>query len=1231
MEIESGMNWSDWPLPDQLSFAVTSSLLRIASSASQHRVRCIEGILNFAETLSHSIDAKSADAHVLATRLLPLFHGLYRAVASVVFAWNMSEFSRLAVAIVPLAGPAQTTRRLNDVLLVLPEQTSARAQGSRATRRKPKKATIRPAEEDDRSDGSVDTFFSGDEADEDDDEEGIQNPILYANGTDEPGNEYYEFRMSLLSHYRKVGRPLSGHFVLCAAVEILSSVLAQALAVDAKPPIKDFGDYQKAGLDQSKLDPSKQSQAELFDSTDSKKEASFKDPSDSTRATKKAWAALLRYSVNSFDGNLSASSPSAAPARTGSRFLPSVLGGGNSSAAFGDDSGAGDGESIASALRAASRAYHDLQRFIENEGNKRGELFVDLYALEILSEALKLGSLCSVAQARISGGSVDSHVMVRIRSLLSDQAIVHEPVVQGSALQCVGVLVQNFPAVALPMTTQLRRFVTSPLPMFEVAAPTDSKFPTVSPILASAAKCLATCVTIAPGDDLLVSTMYTLLNYLGKDASTGGFAAGGAAGGAMSVRSGAGGTTKGGVMGRDYLGVGHSATQGSFASRNDEQKRLINMSTIGMVSRLALEVGKPEVTALTISMLLQRLRTSDAAAERAILNNLVPLALTAPKSAYIDVIRAFTNLSRTSIADSADRKNGEVSSVQAVQLRLAKGLGRLDEKEDRDEGVTNANSNDANRESEDAAHTGGRKELFLVELLQLFAEKGIQLQTTTAAARSKEELSELTSDLADLLPVIASLLSHDDINPQLSPTLEMVSLFRNMWFLSVLFGFATPQNVTRGQQSNSSLPSNRAEAQAIVAAKALSRISLKTPTLVPESAHNYLESDLEYNSVLKREFSQATLDQQRKTLAAVIPSHASEVRSFSFAQVTFLTTIYDLECARSSMGRPSMTLWYFVNEGLNNSALVGAMEAIADKVLASFVQDISTQVNDHSLDPRVSAEVKNLLLGSCHRVEKVRQVSRTFLDKLIGSYPSLLCDPDLVVTMLEMLTLLRQACDGEFKDEYSPVYHFHSERANVAFDLSDSYVQRGEILSQFLARARSYLTLLLSRAPVELQGVLQRYLGSFDDGHLPRATELGKSVAVDFARTLPPSVRTDGFLPNLGGWKADTSSSFVGELSAKSTYLGEMTGIHLALDNDLVELQKDPSKSFGEENVKKYKKQLANISKSLKDPNNHANLPFSELRRLLYRAAALAVALKKVSSGSSLSRIESVLVSFADL
>ncbi|KAE8218454.1 hypothetical protein CF326_g9162 [Tilletia indica] len=92
-----------------------------------------------------------------------------------------------------------------------------------------------------------------------------------------------------------------------------------------------------------------------------------------------------------------------------------------------------------------------------------------------------------------------------------------------------------------------------------------------------------------------------------------------------------------------------------------------------------------------------------------------------------------------------------------------------------------------------------------------------------------------------------------------------------------------------------------------------------------------------------------------------------------------------------------------VNDGLNSSVLVGSLEDIADKVMVNFIQHLSAQIHDHALDPRVSFEVKKLLLGSCHRVAKVRQVSRSFLDKLVGALPSLLCNPDIVTTMLEML------------------------------------------------------------------------------------------------------------------------------------------------------------------------------------------------------------------------------------
>jgi phosphatidylinositol 4-kinase len=307
---------------------------------------------------------------------------------------------------------------------------------------------------------------------------------------------------------------------------------------------------------------------------------------------------------------------------------------------------------------------------------------------------------------------------------------------------------------------------------------------------------------------------------------------------------------------------------------------------------------------------------------------------------------------------------------------------------------------------------------------------------------------------------------------------------------------------------------------------------------------------------------------------------------------------------------PSMILWYFVNEGLNNSGMVASMQTIADKVIDSYINDISYQVQEHSLDPRVTAEVKNMLLGSCHRVEKVRVVSQRALDRLISAFPSLLCDEEVVVTILEILTLLRQGCEGQYRDEYYPVYHYTSQRAKISFDLSDSYPQRNEILTRFLERARRYMRSLLTRAPIELQGILQRYLGTFDDGHLPLSSELGKSVAIEFARALPSTSSgvPDVYLPDLGGWRADSSSAFVNELSARATYMGEMTGIHLALTKGLLELQRDPASNFSADSVRECERQLANVSRAV---SQKQNLPFADLRRLLYRSAALAVALPK--------------------
>lgn len=52
----------------------------------------------------------------------------------------------------------------------------------------------------------------------------------------------------------------------------------------------------------------------------------------------------------------------------------------------------------------------------------------------------------------------------------------------------------SFPDIASSMVAHLRRFVTSPLPIFEFEFPSESRAP---PPLAAAAKCLALCIEVS--------------------------------------------------------------------------------------------------------------------------------------------------------------------------------------------------------------------------------------------------------------------------------------------------------------------------------------------------------------------------------------------------------------------------------------------------------------------------------------------------------------------------------------------------------------------------------------------------------------------------------------------------------------------------------------------------------------------------------------------------------------
>lgn len=97
----------------------------------------------------------------------------------------------------------------------------------------------------------------------------------------------------------------------------------------------------------------------------------------------------------------------------------------------------------------------------------------------------------------------------------------------------------------------------------------------------------------------------------------------------------------------------------------------------------------------------------------------------------------------------------------------------------------------------------------------------------------------MIEQLASLLLPIDALLAHSDFDLQSSAS-GIVALFRNMWFLCVLFHFTTD---------------NKQETAMEWQQPALARIAAKTPPMILEEAYDSIASDLQYNSVIRQEYA----------------------------------------------------------------------------------------------------------------------------------------------------------------------------------------------------------------------------------------------------------------------------------------------------------------------------------------------------------------------------------------
>ncbi|KAG8878350.1 phosphatidylinositol-4- kinase [Tulasnella sp. 331] len=718
-------------------------------------------------------------------------------------------------------------------------------------------------------------------------------------------------------------------------------------------------------------------------------------------------------------------------------------------------------------LASAMKCFEDLLIQIEEMDV---EPSMETYAYETMAESLKLASLCSVALRNL-----DNALFARLRLLLSESSPLFETLVQEAALSATTVLVHNFPDIAASLTGHLRRFVTAPLPIFEFEFASDSRAPAA---LTAAAKCLALCVRVAPGDDLIMSNMYSLLNYIAatsKDLTTTG----------MHSHAGTGAITPslggGGHSPYNYDHATLTSVETGLRVFNEDQRRLIGISTISVVTQLALELEVEVVTRLTVSMLLQRVRSAEPAVEAAIAYNLVDLALAAPEKVFSDIIRAFSVIER--VLDPHDPRLPS-NMILAAQTRLAQELGKRPE----------------------------LYETYLAELLNLFSDKGVAIQTRATASREQNPAPELLDELGALVLPIDALISQPGFKVPSNCSAELVTLFRNFWFICVLFRFTTDDHPAMNDWQRA----------------ALTRIASKTPPIVQESAADYVTSDLEYNPVLRQDYMHM--------------------------------------------------------------------------VMRGFVAGLSTKIVDHSLSPGISTELRLILVASTHRVARTRDLAMKYLNRLMTAFPSLMCDAPLVFAILDVLTLLRKACEGEFTDEYTPQSVFTSEKTGVRLELTDNYGVRNDISATLHKNVDNWLHLAVSRAPFEVQAILQSYVTQYDSIVLPGAVELGASIALNYAISLGPFERHTAPTSGAFAWRPDHSKLFSEQLATKSHFEGEAGGIRLANRSVGDDLQRLPPTHAPLLELKALRHKLANALTEIHDKTS--NLSIHDLKRLLFRCAA---------------------------
>ncbi|KAF3924761.1 hypothetical protein AA313_de0210069 [Arthrobotrys entomopaga] len=554
----------------------------------------------------------------------------------------------------------------------------------------------------------------------------------------------------------------------------------------------------------------------------------------------------------------------------------------------------------------------------------------------------------------------------------------------------------------------------------------------------------------------------------------------------------------------------------SLSLNTDEEKFLVYERVIEAIVGVACEIKDEKMVELAASILGQKVGKINGAVDAKIIVELAVLALAGSPPELKTVLKLLDRLGTNAVGV---RDVNIAGAVLEARIYMSNNLKPSNPLYDTyltslleciiNKGDIHEQDTRKQTESENRTSPVEPPKLRFLAGSQLF----LHLDIVQLAAR---EISQFLQPLAILLS--ASTPEPEDTPPYtIHASKDIQSLFRNAWFNCVVHGFLRQSELVQSHETF------------------LRVIARHTPPLVAEARINHTESDMELNTILRRGMNTQNIAEQKRKLSNALPTHDGEIRSLSYPKVIFLQATLLVESLRALEGDCSKILTYFIDPSFKHSDEATCMSSIAAEVINIYLRNVQMGNLKAFRAPHVAHQLVQFFTGCCHRVEKVQYVAANCADRIISAVPSALCQKSSIFALLELLTLMWNSCLEAETDEYGWHSVYKSPLAGIQIELSDSYPLRRKTLKTYNDRAKTWLLRVLDIAPLDVKGLLQKYLAKFSDENVFGHVSLGRSLAYDVGAAVP---RSDPRLSALDQREADINlaSDFMAQYTIRQAY-----------------------------------------------------------------------------------------------